>query len=130
MLTLVTTVAMSVFAFVLGIALLRIAILMVTIVVLLGFMGYLRVVPSSLTLSKRATYLFVGASIIGFSIWAAIILFSRATGLILQMLNSVGEQFFIVTSLVICLTVGAFIGELIGKNIEKIVAFVYSKLKR
>jgi hypothetical protein len=116
MLTLVTVVAASVFGLVTGITLLRIAVLAVTIVVLIGFVGYIRVVPSNLSLSKRATFLFVGASVIGFSIWAAIILASNATGFMLQIVNSVGEQFFVVTSLASCLAVGAFIGDLIGKN--------------
>jgi hypothetical protein len=102
--------------FTLGIDLPRTAILIVTFVVVIGFIGYIRVSSSSMPITRRATFIFVGASIIGFSIWAAIALFLTVTGFMPQIVDSLGEQFFIVTSLVICLTVGAFIGELIGRN--------------
>jgi hypothetical protein len=110
-----------------NIALLNIAILMVAIVALIGFIGYIRVTPSSMPTTRRATFIFVGASVIGFSIWAAIVLVSNATGFMLQIVSSLGDQFFIVPSLVICLTVGAFIGDLIGKN-NKVQAYLFSKL--
>jgi uncharacterized membrane protein len=126
-LTLIIIVAASVYAYTMNIALLNIAILMVAIVVLIGFIGYIRVTPSSMPTTRRASFIFVGASVIGFSIWAAIVLVSNATGFMLQIVSSLGDQFFIVPSLVICLTVGAFIGDLIGKN-NKVQAYLFSKL--
>ncbi len=121
--TLITIVVGSVCAYILKIALLNTAILMAAIAVLIGFIGYVRVTPLSMPLNRRATFIFVGACVIGFSIWAAIVLVSNATGFILQIENALGDQFFIVPSLVICLTVGALIGDLIGKN-SKVQAYL------
>ncbi len=41
-----------------------------------------------------------------------------ATGINTQIANSIGEDFFAVTTLIICLIIGAFIGDLMGKNKE------------
>jgi hypothetical protein len=80
--------------------------------------------------SKRATFIFVGASIVGFSIWAAMVLSFNATGFTSQISSSIGVDFFAITSLVICLIVGAFMGDLIGKNRESLSVFVNSKLRK
>jgi hypothetical protein len=112
----VLAVVSAVFGAVMGINLAQTAFLVLTVVVLIGFVGFIRVTPSKLSLGKRAALLIVGASIIGFSIWAAIVLNLNSTGIMAQIVNSLGEQFFAVTSLAICLTSGAFIGELIGRN--------------
>ncbi len=74
--------------------------------------------------SKRATFFFVGASIIGFGIWAVMVLSFNATGLTAQISSSIGIDFFVITSLIICLAFGALIGDLIGKNRETIEIFV------
>ncbi|MCW4004764.1 MAG: hypothetical protein NWE95_12720 [Candidatus Bathyarchaeota archaeon] len=115
-LTTVLAVVSAVFGVVMGISLAQTAFLVLTVVVLIGFVGFIRVTPSKLSLGKRAALLIVGASIIGFSIWAAIVLNLNSAGIMAQIVNSLGEQFFAVTSLAICLTIGAFIGELIGRN--------------
>jgi FtsH-binding integral membrane protein len=94
----------------------RIAILVVTILAPVGVWGYIRVTPSKMSISKRATFLFIGLSVIGFGIWATIVLVGGVYGLTAQLMNTLGGQFFITTSLVICLSAGAFIGELIGGN--------------
>jgi hypothetical protein len=109
-LTLLLVVVTAVSGSVLGMDLLKTAMLMATIAVLIGFAGYIRVSHSTLSLSKRATFIFVGASVIGFGIWAV-----TALALMPQIVV-LNDDFFVIASLVICLTAGAFIGELLGKN--------------
>ena len=46
-----------------------------------------------------------------------------ATGIILQIVNLTGTSFFAITSLMICLISGAFMGDLIGKNRKAIELF-------
>jgi hypothetical protein len=90
--------------------------LMVTIASVIGFMGYVRVTSSNFRTGWRAVFIFAGASIIGFCIWAAIVYGLISAGFMEQIVFSMGDQFFGVTSFVICLVAGSFIGELIGKN--------------
>jgi len=103
----------SIAGYMMKLSLSNIAILMLTIISLLGLIGYVRTTPSNLPTSKRATFLFVGASVIGFSIWAAIVLIATNTDLIESLFV---DTFLVIPSLIICLIVGAFIGELLGKN--------------
>lgn len=112
----VLAVASATLAVLMGLDTVRTAILVVTILVPIGVYGYIRVTPSNLSLSKRLTFLFIGASVIGFSIWAAIVLIGGTYGLTAMLMGALGSQFFITTSLVICLSTGIFMGELIGKN--------------
>ena len=123
----VLAVVSAVFGVVMGISLAQTAFLVLTVVVLIGFVGFIRVSPSTLPLSKRVALIFVGASIIGFSIWAVIVLNLNSTGIMAQIVDSLGEQFFAVTSLAICLSGGAFIGELIGRN-KSVQERLFSKL--
>ncbi len=111
-LTALLAVVSAVFGVVMGIGLLQTAFLAVTIAVVIGAVGFIRVSPSNLSLSKRATFLFVGISVIGFGIWAAL----TVSGVMAQAANGLGEEFFVVTSLALCLTAGAFVGEIIGRN--------------
>ena len=94
---------------------------------LIGFAFYIGFKPSE-NYDKRATFFFVGASIVGFSIWALMVLSFNASGIIAQISSSVGIDFFAITSLIICLILGAFIGDLIGKNRDKI-ALLAHKLR-
>ncbi len=110
-LTMLLAVVSAVFGIAMGTGLLQTAFLSVTIAVVVGTVGFIRVSPSTLSLSKRATFLFIGTSIVGFGIWAALAL----TGVVAQAANGFGG-FFVVISLAICLTAGAFIGEVIGRN--------------
>lgn len=112
----VLAVASAILAISMGLDTVRTAILVVTVLVPIGVYGYIRVTPSKLSLSKRLTFLFIGASVIGFSIWATIVLVGGVYGLTAMLTDALGSQFFITTSLVICLSAGTFIGELIGKN--------------
>jgi hypothetical protein len=115
-LAVVLAVASAILALLMGLDAVRTAILVLTVLVPIGVYGYIRVTPSNLSLSKRLTFLFIGASVIGFGIWAAIVLFGGVYGVTAQLVNALGSQFFITTSLVICLFAGALVGELIGRN--------------
>jgi hypothetical protein len=74
---------------------------------------------------KRATFIFVGASIVGFSIWAVMVLSFNAAGITPKISDAVGNSLFAITSLMICLVFGAFIGDLLGKNREALDSLYY-----
>jgi hypothetical protein len=116
MLGLVLAVASAVFGLMMGLDALRVAVLVASVVVPIGTIGYIKVSPSELSLSKRATLLFIGVSVIGFGIWATIVLVGGRFGVFEQINTALGSQFFIVTSLAICLSVGTLAGELIGRS--------------
>ncbi len=87
--------------------------------------GFYVAYKPSVNYDKRATFFFAGASIIGFSIWALIVLSLIVSGVLIQILNSVGDSFFVITSLTIFLVLGAFIGDFIGKNREIVLFFAH-----
>ena len=87
-LLLFTAIAVSLAAYAVNLAWLNIAVLNVTVVVLIGFVGYIRVTPSNMPVSRRATFLFVGASVIGFCIWAAIIIVFNTSGFTPQVVDT------------------------------------------
>jgi len=86
-----------------------------SVLAVIGFVFYLNFSSSPLKKSKRAMLIFAGLSIIGFLIWVAVVFLSDAAGFGPQITNSVGEGFFAITSLIICLLLGAFVGDLLGK---------------
>ena len=90
----------------------------------LGFAFYVGF-KTSTGYNKRATFFFVGASVVGFSVWVVMVLSFNAIGIISQIAGSMGEEFFSVTTLTICLVLGAFIGDLIGKNRERVMSLAY-----
>ena len=90
--------------------------LVAAIVALFGFIGFVRVEPSTLSIMKRAAFIFMGLSLIGFGIWAATTLILTRAGFIGGIVEALGVQIFITGSLGICLSVGALIGELIGRS--------------
>jgi len=96
----------------------REAIAISVVLALIGFAFYMGYKPQSY--DKKATFVFVGASVAGFCIWAAMVLTFNATGIHQQIANSIGDNLFAITSLVFCLLAGAFIGDVIGKNRERI----------
>jgi hypothetical protein len=118
-------VASSVIGLLNGFDAVSIAVLIVAVVVPIGCIGYFRVSSSTLPVSKRATFLLIGASLIGFSIWAVTIFALEQAGFNEVIVNAVGGQLFIVTSLVVCLSLGAFAGELIGRN-QKVQARLFN----
>ncbi len=111
-LTSMLAVVTAVFGALVGMSLERTALLMVTVVVVIGFVGLIRTGKSELPLSKRATFIFAGASIIGFIIWAALTM----SGVLSPFVIAVGQDFYVLTSLGTCLTVGAWIGELLSRS--------------
>lgn len=116
MLTVLMVVVVSAAGFMVNLEALQIVVLAVTVMMLIGLIGYVSVTPSSLPKFKRAVFLTLGASIIGFSIWAIIMLVLIYTGVIAQLDNTTGATFYVIPSLVICIIGGAFIGELLGRN--------------
>ena len=88
-----------------------------------GFTAYIRIVHSDVSLRTRAASLVFGFSILGFGIWAIIVLSLYRLGLQMQIADSIGDAFFALTTLIICLMVGAFIGDNIGKHFEALKAF-------
>jgi hypothetical protein len=127
MLTLLMVVFGSVYGYIMRVAVAAIGLLLASVLLLIGFAYYLKFKPSTLKIASRATFLFAGASVIGFCIWVAVVLLSSVTGLWTQIAGSIGENFFVITTLIICLTSGAFIGDLIGMNKEKIIDFFQGK---
>ena len=120
-LTLIMVVFTFAYGFLTNISFEKEALILGSILAVIGLAFSLGFKPSSY--NKKATFIFVGASVIGFGIWAAIVLSFNATGINSQIASSIGLDFFAVTSLIICLVLGAFIGDLMGKNREKIVLF-------
>ncbi len=116
MLTVLMAVVVSAAGFMVNLEALQIVVLAVTVMMLIGLIGYVRVTPSSLPKFKRAVFLTFGASIIGFGIWAIIMLILNYTGVIAQMENTTGVTFYVIPSLVIYIIGGAFIGEFLGRN--------------
>ncbi len=129
-LTLVMVVFGSVYGYMMKVAAAALGLLLASVLFIIAFAYYLRFKPSTLKTSVRATFVFVGACVIGFCIWAAVVLLSFATGLSVQITDSMGEGFFSITSMIICLVTGAFIGDLIGNNKEQISIFLKNKLSR
>ena len=117
-LTLFTVVFASFFGYFVNMSLERIVMMLVTVLLLIGFAFYIRFKPSTATVNKRALFIFVGASVIGFSIWAVMVLSLNATELQTQIASAIGDDFFAITSLIICLILGAFIGNWIGEKIN------------
>jgi hypothetical protein len=111
-LTAMLAVVTAVFGTLVSINLEGTVLLVVTVVVVIGFVGLIRTGKSELSLSKRATFIFAGASIIGFIIWAALTL----SGAMAPVVNAVGQEFYVVNSLATCLAAGAWIGELLGRS--------------
>ncbi len=113
--------------FVMQISLGRELLLLGTIFSIMGLAFYIGF-KSTEGYDKRATFFFVGASIVGFCIWAAMVLSFNATGVTEQISSAIGVDFFAITSLIICLAFGAFIGDVLGKNREALESF-YTRLR-
>lgn len=128
-LTTIIVIAVLGYGFLTGIAIQRIALILLTLLSVIALAWYIRVKPSTMPTKLRATYMFVGATVIGFSIWAVTVVVLGTTGLGIQVSNSLGDQLFIITSQVIFLVIGAFIGDWLGINRNLITGF-FSKFKR
>lgn len=111
-----------VYGYLLKVSVPAVALLLTSVLLMIGFAYYVRFSTSQLKNTTRATFIFVGASVIGFLIWAAIVLLLDFTGFSAQIAGSMSYYYFAITSLIICLISGAFIGDLIGKYRDKISA--------
>ena len=128
MLTIITLVLTFAYGYLMKISVEKEALIFVSVLFLIGFAFYLGFKPYT-NYNKRATFIFVGASVIGFCIWVAVVFSFDATGINSQIASSIGGNLFAITSLMICLISGAFIGDLIGKNKERISFFINDKFR-
>jgi DNA-binding HxlR family transcriptional regulator len=95
----------------------RTATVIAVLLLLTGFAFYIRIRPS--TSGNRALFIATGAFVIGFLFWAIIVLSMNASGLrwqIVSLSGNVGDDFFALTSLIICWIAGGLVGEWIGKK--------------
>jgi hypothetical protein len=115
-LTISTVIVVLGYGIVAGIAMAQVGLILVTALSVIGVVGYVRLKPSILTTRTRATYLFVGAAVIGYGIWATLVIVLAVTGFGLQVQAALGGQLFIITSQIIFLVVGASIGEYLSTN--------------
>lgn len=97
-----------------------IGVLLGSVLAIIGFAGYLKFNPSTMKTNERATFMFGGASIIGFGIWIAVTLLTGLVGLGSDVSSSIGVGFFMITTLIIFLLLGAVIGDIIGKDRDEI----------
>lgn len=130
MLSIVMVVFGTVYGYMMKVAAAAIGLLVASVLVIIAFAFYINFKPSTLKASRRAMFIFVGAAVVGFCIWAAIVLLADATNFWSQIASSIGYNFFGITTLIICLMTGAFIGDLIGNNKERISSFLHDKLGR
>lgn len=82
-----------------------------------GFGIYIRLKPSKS--GNRAFFIFVGASVLGFLLWAMVIMTMNSTGIsvsITRHSGKTGSYFAWIASLIICWVIGGFIGDLIGRR--------------
>lgn len=120
----VLTVSMVIFGagygYLMKVSLPAIGMMLASVVSVIGFAFYLKFKPSTLGGTNRTTWLFVGASVIGFGIWAAMALSLNAAGFWIAIASVIGEEFFAITSLIIFLILGAFIGDWISNNRQRL----------
>jgi hypothetical protein len=114
----------SVYGYVMKAAAAAIGMLLISVLFLIGFLYYIKFTPSTLRATERATFIFAGATVIGFLIWVAIVLSLAVTGFTSQIGAAIGNNFFAITSLTICLIGGGFIGDAIGKNKNELKLFL------
>lgn len=99
--------------------------LLASVLSVIGFGFYMNFSTSSVSLGRRAMFVIGGTSLIGFGVWAATVLSLGAGGLITLIDNRIGNSFFAITSLIICLAAGAIIGDQLGKKEETIQASMH-----
>jgi len=102
------------------------ALMVSSILFLIGIAFYVGFKPFKIY-PKRATFMFAGAVIIGAGIWIAMVLSLNATGVSTEIASSIGGSLFLSASLMICWISGAFMGDIIGKNKERIGFFINDK---
>lgn len=115
-LTVVTFIGVLGYGLIIRVPIANLFLILVTALSVIGLIGYVRLKTSSLTAKTRATYLFVGAAVIGYGIWAAMVLSLAVTGIGAKSPSFLGSQLFIVATQIIFLVVGALIGEYLSTN--------------
>src|SRR5665647_3205049 len=78
-----------VFGFVLNISLGITIMMLATVLIAIGFVSYIRFNPS-IPGGNRPVFLFMSGCVVGFIMWAAILLLSAVSGFLGQIINSVG----------------------------------------
>jgi len=107
-----------------------IGMLLASVIAIIGLAYYIKFYPSTLDNRNRAAFVFLGALLIGFATWAGVVLLLGALGEWSPLVGPVGVYFFAITSLIVCMTLGAATGDLIGKKRETLDAFFRQKFKR
>jgi DNA-binding transcriptional ArsR family regulator len=95
----------------------RQAIILTILLLSSGFAFYIRIKPTKS--GNRAFYISVGALCIGTLLWfliTSLILFSGLRWQIVDSTGNFGDDFTVLTTLIICWIVGGFIGDFIGKK--------------
>jgi DNA-binding transcriptional ArsR family regulator len=112
------TVILTVFTgYFLKIPLERQAITLTILLLSFGFAFYIRLKPSKS--GNRAIFIALGAIFIGFALWfliTSVVLFSGLRWQIVNATGNLGDDFTVLSTLIICWIVGGFIGDLIGKK--------------
>ena len=103
-----------VFGFALNMSLGITVMMLATVIIAIGFVSYIRFKPS-IPGGNRPVFLFVSGCVIGFITWAVILLVSAVSGILAQIVNSIGGGFFSIT-LIMCWFAGAFIGDVLGRR--------------
>jgi hypothetical protein len=100
-----------------GIPLERTIAIVVILLLTTGFAFYIRVRPSTST--NRVFFIAVGTFVLGFVFWAIVVLLMNGSGLRYQLSRATGnfgDDFFFLTSLIICWIAGGFIGDWVGRR--------------
>ncbi len=124
--TVIMSVFGSVYGYVAGLPFPNIVLMVAAVLAVIGFAAYIKLrPPTTLGAFKRAAFLVLGFSVIGFCLWAATVILLNAAGFQTQITVVIGENFFVITSLITCLMVGGFIGDVIGNSKDAIKAALY-----
>ena len=100
-----------------GIPLERTMAVVVILLLTTSFAFYIRVRPS--TSGNRVFFIAVGTFVLGFVFWAIVVLLMNGSGLRYQLFRETGnfgDDFFALTSLIICWIAGGFVGDWVGRR--------------
>ena len=112
------------------ISILGIGMLIASVIAIIGLAYYVKFHPSTIDNRSRVAFVLLGALLVGFAVWAGIVLILGALGAWSSLVGPVGVYFFAITSLIMCMTLGAVMGDLVGKKKETLSAFFRQKFKR
>lgn len=95
----------------------RTALILAIEILSFSFAFYIRIRPSHS--GNRAFFIAVGALFLGFIFWfliTSLILFSGLRWQIISSTGNIGDDFVVLSTLIICWIVGGFVGDLIGRR--------------